>query len=95
MFIPNPNLSILDPGFKKIPDPASVADPGCLFRIPEPNSSIPDPGSKRSRIRIKEFKYFYSQKIVPELSDLDLGSSGQKSTGSAILPFALLYPRDR
>jgi hypothetical protein len=28
----------------------SVEDPGCFF---------PDPGLKKSRIRIKEFKYFY------------------------------------
>jgi hypothetical protein len=34
----------------------SVADSGFLFRIPEPKFYISDPGSKRSRIRIKEFK---------------------------------------
>ncbi len=41
---------------------ASVADPGCLFRIRP--FSIPDPGSELSpsRIRIKEFKYFNPKK---------------------------------
>jgi hypothetical protein len=46
--------------------------------IPDPNFSIPDPGSKRfripgpkdsrSRIRIKEFKYFLTLKTVHNLS---------------------------
>jgi hypothetical protein len=40
--------------------PTSVADPGCLSRIRF--LSIPDPGTEfshpRSRIRIKEFRYF-------------------------------------
>jgi hypothetical protein len=40
----------------------SVADPGCLSRIRL--FSIPDPGSELSpsRILIKEFKYFNTQK---------------------------------
>jgi hypothetical protein len=71
--------------------------PGSL----KPNFSITDPGSKRSRIRIriKEFKYFLSQKIVSKLSGIWSGivhpGSGffpipdrdpgvQKSTGSRI-----------
>jgi hypothetical protein len=37
------------------PPPDSVADPGCLSRIPDP--TIFHFGS-RTRIRIKEFKYF-------------------------------------
>jgi hypothetical protein len=38
----------------------NVADLGCLSRIPDPYFSIPEPNffQPRSRIRIKEFKYF-------------------------------------
>jgi hypothetical protein len=42
----------------------SVANPGCLSRIPYPNFSLPDQEDSGSRIRNREFKYFYPHKIA-------------------------------
>jgi E3 ubiquitin-protein ligase TRIP12 len=55
----SPPLTIV----KKAFDTPEVRQPrkqccGSGMFIPDPNFSIPDPGSKRSRIRIKEFKFF-------------------------------------
>jgi hypothetical protein len=48
----------------------SVADRGCLYRIPDPNFSHP-----RSRICIKEFKYFNPKKWFLSSRKYDLGWS--------------------
>ncbi len=53
-------FSKITPGKKKqVP---SVADPGCLSRIPDPNCLHPG-----SPIRIKEFNYFKTKKMVSKL----------------------------
>ncbi len=58
----------------------SVADPECLSRIPDPTffhprSWIPDPNCLHSgsRIRIKEFKYFYPKKWFLSFRKYDPG----------------------
>ncbi len=58
------------PLFSQLSD--SVADPGCLSRIPDRNFFHPDPSCEffSSRIRIKEFNYFYPKKIVSKLSEI-------------------------
>ncbi len=61
-----------------------VAYPECLYRfpdpnfsIPDPNFSIPDPGSKISRIRIKEFRFFWPKKLFLSSRKNYLGCSSR------------------
>ncbi len=74
----------------------SDADPGCLSRIPNWGFSISDLDFSIPGELTKSFKYFLTQNIITELSEIcsdmlisDPGSEfwirGQKSTGFRIL----------
>ncbi len=51
---------------------------------PDPNCFIPDPGSKRSQIRIKEFRYFQPKNLFSKLSEIPVWSGFFSYPGSLI-----------
>jgi hypothetical protein len=55
----------------------SVENPGCLCRIRLFPYRIPDSQLTRSRICIKEFKYFYPKKLILSSQIQDLGCSSR------------------
>ncbi len=52
-----------------------AADMGCFFS--DPIFSMPDPGLTRSRICVKELKYFQPKKLTPSSQKLDPGCSSR------------------